>query len=73
MKVELLPGTDGTAQSRANVTVSDDQQSLAIGRGGQNVRLAAKLTGAKIDIISAGAKNEAALTPKVADEEKTAE
>jgi N utilization substance protein A len=37
---------------RASVTVSEDQQSLAIGRGGQNVRLAAKLTGWKIDIKS---------------------
>lgn len=34
----------------ATVTVPDDQMSLAIGRGGQNVRLAAKLTGYKIDI-----------------------
>lgn len=34
------------------VEVAPDQQSLAIGRGGQNVRLAAKLTGWKIDIIS---------------------
>ena len=32
--------------------VSEDQQSLAIGKGGQNVRLAAKLTGWKIDIQS---------------------
>ena len=39
---------------RAIVTVSEDEQSLAIGRGGQNVRLAAKLTGWNIDIISAG-------------------
>ncbi|HEY4490178.1 MAG TPA: transcription termination factor NusA [Candidatus Paceibacterota bacterium] len=36
----------------AKVGVSEDQQSLAIGRGGQNVRLAAKLTGWKIDIQS---------------------
>lgn len=36
----------------AHVEVSPDQQSLAIGRGGQNVRLAAKLTGWKIDIQS---------------------
>lgn len=36
----------------ARVTVSDDQFSLAIGKGGQNVRLAAKLTGWKIDIIA---------------------
>jgi N utilization substance protein A len=41
-------------ENRALVTVADDQQSLAIGKGGQNVRLAAKLTGWKIDIHSAG-------------------
>ncbi len=39
-------------EHRATVTVSEDEQSLAIGRGGQNVRLAAKLTGWSIDIIS---------------------
>ena len=39
---------------RAMVTVSEDEQSLAIGRGGQNVRLAAKLTGWNIDIVSTG-------------------
>ena len=36
----------------ATVEVAEDQQSLAIGKGGQNVRLAAKLTGWKIDIKS---------------------
>ena len=36
----------------AHVTVSEDQLSLAIGRGGQNVRLAARLTNWKIDIRS---------------------
>lgn len=36
----------------ALVEVSDDQFSLAIGKGGQNVRLAAKLTGWKIDVRS---------------------
>lgn len=41
-------------EHRATVTVSEDEQSLAIGRGGQNVRLAAKLTGWNIDIVSAG-------------------
>ncbi|GHG06906.1 transcription termination/antitermination protein NusA [Deinococcus piscis] len=34
----------------ATVTVTPDQLSLAIGKGGQNVRLAAKLTGQKIDL-----------------------
>lgn len=44
-------------ERKATVEVSEDQQSLAIGKGGQNVRLAAKLTGWKIDIKSAGASN----------------
>src|SRR3989338_2989276 len=39
---------------RATVTVAEDEQSLAIGRGGQNVRLAAKITGWNIDIVSTG-------------------
>ncbi len=37
---------------QATVEVMPDQLSLAIGRGGQNVRLAAKLTGYRIDIKS---------------------
>lgn len=36
----------------AHAVVTEDQQSLAIGKGGQNVRLAAKLTGWRIDIKS---------------------
>ncbi len=39
-------------EKKATVEVARDQQSLAIGKGGQNVRLAAKLTGWKIDIVS---------------------
>jgi len=38
----------------ARVTVAEDQLSLAIGKGGQNVRLAAKLTGWRIDVRSRG-------------------
>jgi len=37
---------------RALVIVPDDQLSLAIGKGGQNVKLASRLTGWKIDIRS---------------------
>ncbi|MFN8131612.1 MAG: transcription termination factor NusA [Solirubrobacteraceae bacterium] len=37
---------------QATVVVPDDQQSLAIGREGQNARLAARLTGWRIDIRS---------------------
>jgi len=39
-------------RKHAKVTAAEDQLSLAIGKGGQNVRLAAKLTGYKIDIRS---------------------
>lgn len=41
-----------SSNKRAEVTVADDQLSLAIGKAGQNVRLAAKLTGWHIDIKS---------------------
>ena len=41
------------AAKRAKVFVSEDQQSVAIGRGGQNVRLAARLTGYELDIETA--------------------
>jgi N utilization substance protein A len=40
------------ADDRLSVVVADDQLSLAIGKGGQNARLAAKLVGWKIDLIS---------------------
>jgi len=49
-KVEKVT-IDDTANT-ALVNVAEDQQSLAIGKGGQNVRLAAKLTGYRIDIKS---------------------
>jgi N utilization substance protein A len=42
------------ADKTMQVIVSDDQLSLAIGKRGQNVRLAAKLTHWKIDIKSEG-------------------
>ncbi len=38
---------------RAKVYVNEDQQSIAIGRGGQNVRLASRLTGYELDIETA--------------------
>ena len=45
--IELDPET-----AEAKVTVANDQLSLAIGKGGQNVRLAAKLSGTKIDLVA---------------------
>ncbi len=46
---------------RAKVFVNEDQQSIAIGRGGQNVRLASRLSGYELDIEQATA---AAPAPK---------
>ena len=45
LSVSLIPG-----QKACRVIVPDDQLSLAIGKEGQNARLAARLTGYKIDI-----------------------
>jgi N utilization substance protein A len=47
----------------ALVIVPDDQLSLAIGKNGQNVRLAAKLTGYKLDIQGQTAKAKTSPTP----------
>ena len=44
LQVEIMP------RNKAVAIVAEDQLSLAIGRDGQNVRLAAKLTGWKIDV-----------------------
>jgi N utilization substance protein A len=53
---------DLTARS-ARVTVPDYQLSLAIGREGQNARLAARLTGWRIDIRSDEGGGESVETP----------
>ena len=45
--VRVIPATN-----TLEIVVEDDQLSLAIGRKGQNVRLASQLTGWKVDIIS---------------------
>jgi transcription termination/antitermination protein NusA len=62
-KVENVKIKDDTA----TVKVDDEQLSLAIGREGQNVRLAWKLTGLKIDIVGSDGK------PPVKHEEETGE
>ncbi len=49
---KIINITIDEANKTAIVEVTEDQQSLAIGKGGQNVRLAAKLTGWRIDIRS---------------------
>ncbi|MDX2084240.1 MAG: transcription termination factor NusA [Candidatus Melainabacteria bacterium] len=50
--VRVMLDPNPSTPPRALVVVPDDQLSLAIGREGQNVRLAAKLTGYKLDIKS---------------------
>ncbi len=52
-KVEVMP------RREARAFVPESQLSLAIGKGGQNVRLAAKLTGWKIDVRSETRPEEA--------------
>lgn len=59
-------------EKSALVFVAEDQQSLAIGKGGQNVRLAAKLTGWKIDIQSVKINSEEETeTPKTTETPET--
>jgi len=43
---------------RAKVEIPEDQLSLAIGRHGQNVRLASRLSGWELDIVESGTKKE---------------
>ena len=49
---EILAIDINEEEKQARVIVTDDQLSLAIGKAGQNARLAARLTGYKIDIKS---------------------
>jgi N utilization substance protein A len=44
--------------NQANVLVAADQVSLAIGRNGQNIRLASRLTGVEINLIKEGGDDE---------------
>ena len=52
LEIKILP------KNKALAIVSEDQLSLAIGRNGQNVRLAAKLTGWKIDVRQPGTEEK---------------
>jgi len=60
IRIQSEPNPETGDRGHAIAEVAGDQQSLAIGRGGQNVRLAAKLTGWKIDIVSAKTGEELA-------------
>lgn len=56
-------------EKRAKVIVPEDQLSVAIGKGGQNVRLASKLTGYEID-INASKEQETKNATKPSEKEK---
>ena len=63
LSVTMLPGTKA-----CRVVVPDDQLSLAIGKEGQNARLAARLTGCKIDIKPASQAEELPEQAEAAEE-----
>ena len=52
VETESEEQVERSSEKRATVVCAEDQLSLAIGRSGQNVRLASKLTGYKIDLVS---------------------
>jgi N utilization substance protein A len=56
-------------EKKAKVVVPEDQLSIAIGKGGQNVRLASKLTGYELD-IAAAEQNAPAPAPAANEESK---
>ena len=60
LKIDLTEekNAEDEVEKLATVTVEEDQFSLAIGKGGQNVRLAARLTGWKINVHQDGAPEE---------------
>jgi len=57
-----------TKEQKAKVVVPEDQLSIAIGKGGQNVRLASKLTGYELDIVAEKEAAPAAPAEKKAKE-----
>lgn len=71
VSVDIL--SDDEYSKEAFVIVPDDQLSLAIGRGGQNVRLAHKLTGWKIDIKSVSQAESMETQPEYQEEPENTE
>ena len=65
--IEMTKNNDGTIEKHAKVIVPDQQFSLAIGRNGQNVRLAARLTDFKIDIKKESEDSDEASQALVSD------
>lgn len=63
-EVSSIEIEEGADPKRAKVNVDESQQSIAIGRGGQNVRLASRLTGYELDINAAERAAAKAAEPK---------
>ena len=61
---EVVKVVINEADKRATVYVNEDQQSIAIGRAGQNVRLASRLTGYELDIEQSATPAKSAKSPK---------
>ena len=73
IKLALAPADNLTVKIskktlEATVTAPEDQLSLAIGKDGQNVRLASKLTGYKIEILGAVVPDEGEKKEEVAED-----
>lgn len=66
---DVISASVGPDGKSCRVIVPDDQLSLAIGKEGQNARLAAKLTGCKIDIAPASEADSPAAEPEETPEE----
>lgn len=64
LEVKMLP------KNKVLVLVPEDQLSLAIGKDGQNVRLAAKLTGWKIDVKSSEGEEGVRETKEIEEEKR---
>lgn len=66
---KIVSVTLDESKQEARVEVAEDQLSLAIGRGGQNVRLASELTGWNISLASMGGEAKPATADEATDGE----
>ncbi len=71
--VEIVAMKISKKEKTAKVTVPTEQLSIAIGKDGQNVRLASRLTGYEIDIVGAEVKVEKKTEKKVEKKEAVTE
>ena len=67
---KVLDITIDENEHKASIQVAEDQLSLAIGKGGQNVRLAAKLTGWRIDIKGVAGEAVEGMTETIEDNDE---